>query len=303
MRNRSSHILLGWVAAACGLAGCTPVAAQEPAADAAPDELPPEDLPMSPAALRGRAVYERWCIGCHGDAGRGDGPASAVLDPLPRDFQAGRFKFRSTPSGELPTQDDLVRTITRGLKGSSMPAFPLVPEAERRDVAEYVIHTALRGRAHRIVQAMIEYDGLTLERIRAEKLPEIRKELDDRRRRAQPIGIPPEPEDDAASVERGKAIYATMCLACHGATGVGDGPSAYALRDVRDAQIRPRDFTTGVLRGGDTPQDLFRRMKTGLDGTPMPAFGNPDQDLWDIVHFVLTLRRTDATAGAGETPR
>lgn len=283
---------------------CTPLEAQEPAGPAAkPAGLTAEDLPMNPSAARGRGIYVKWCIGCHGEEGRGDGAAAAMLDPLPRDFQSGRFKFRSTPSGELPTQDDLVRTITRGLKGSSMPAFSLLPESERRDVSEYVIHVALTGRARKIVRSLIEDDGLTMDRIRAEHLPAIREGLEERRRRAQPIGIPPEPANDAASIARGKDLYASMCLSCHGPTGVGDGPSAYALRDVRDAQIRPRDFTTGVLRGGDAPQDLFRRMKTGLDGTPMPAFGNTDQELWDIVHFVTTLRRSPPSTGAQETPR
>jgi cytochrome c oxidase cbb3-type subunit 2 len=92
-------------------------------------------------------------------------------------------------------------------------------------------------------------------------------------------------------VARGKDLYAQKCLSCHGATGVGDGPSSSALRDARDARILPRDFTKGRLRGGESPQDLFRRLRTGLDGTPMPSYDDPDADLWAVVHYVMTLRR------------
>jgi mono/diheme cytochrome c family protein len=96
-------------------------------------------------------------------------------------------------------------------------------------------------------------------------------------------------------VGRGQKIYKELCESCHGATGVGDGPSAYALRDGTDAPIRPRDFTTGVLRGGDAPQDIYRRLLTGLDGTPMPSFdARSASDLWDVVHFVMTLRKGGA---------
>lgn len=277
--------------------GCAPAEAQEPAAapgGAQADGPAADDLPASAAAARGAASYLKWCVGCHGEEGRGDGPAAVFLDPLPRDFQAGAFKFRSTPSGSLPTPDDLLRTITNGLHGSSMPAFPLVPEPERRDLAEHVLHLAQFGRLRIEADSAIAEDGLTMQQFRAERLAAVRERLAERRRAAQPIGIPPETANDAASVARGKELYAKMCLSCHGATGIGDGPSSYALRDGRDAPILPRDFTTGVLRGGDTPQDLFRRMKTGLDGTPMPAFGNPDAELWDIVHFVMTLRRAPA---------
>lgn len=286
------------LAAVCaGLAACGPAAAQEAAS---PEEgLRASDLPMSASARRGRSVYERWCIGCHGDQGRGDGPASVWLDPLPRNFQARKFKFRSTPSGELPTQDDLVRTITRGLAGSSMPAFPLVSEPERRDVAAYVLHLAEFGAARAEADALVREDGVPIEAVRTERMPDILRKLEGMRRRAQPIGIPPETPGGPESEARGRELYRVNCESCHGPTGIGDGPSSWSLRDWMDAPIRARDFTTGVLRGGDAPQDLFRRMRTGLDGTPMPSFERPDAELWDIVHFVQTLRK----AGPAEEVR
>lgn len=288
--RKAARLALPIVAVIVWGAGCTQVEAQEPSTQTRV-RLTPEDVPLGPSAVRGREVYARWCIGCHGAEGLGDGPASAWLDPLPRNFQAGRFKFRSTPSGSLPTADDLIRTVNRGLKGSSMPAFPLLPEQEKKDVAEYVLWLAELGRARVEVESAMSEDGLTLERARAERMPAIRTRLAERRAAAQPIGIPPEPPTSAEDVARGRELYTQKCESCHGATGIGDGTSSSALRDARDARILPRDFTKGRLRGGESAQDIFRRLRTGLDGTPMPSYSDSDQDLWSIVHYVLTLRR------------
>jgi cytochrome c553 len=82
---------------------------------------------------RGREVYMKHCVGCHGETGAGDGPAVARLLTRPRDFTSGIYKFRSTDSGSLPLESDLYRTITRGLSGVSMPSFPL--RAHRDKVA------------------------------------------------------------------------------------------------------------------------------------------------------------------------
>ncbi len=82
------------------------VQAQEPAR---PDEL-----------KAGKFIYERSCAICHGPRGAGDGLAAAQLDPAPRDFTRGLFKFRSTPSGTMPTLEDLARTVTHGVTGTAM---------------------------------------------------------------------------------------------------------------------------------------------------------------------------------------
>jgi mono/diheme cytochrome c family protein len=263
--------------------------AQEPST--APPALTVADWPLSPAEARGRAVYENYCIGCHGAEGRGDGPAARFLDPVPRDFQTGKFKFRSTLFGQPPFESDLMRTVTCGLPGSSMPGFPLVPEIERRDVVRYVLHVAKVGEANRNLAYSAREDGATIDQFRKERLPSLREEIETEYASVKRVTIAPEPAADAASVERGRALFSTTCAACHGARGVGDGTSSYALRDDRSAVIRPRDFTTGVFRSGSTPEDVFTRVKTGLSGTPMPGFANyPDEQIWDLVHVILSLK-------------
>ncbi len=288
-------------------AGAPPVAALPAPAGAAASAalavpaaaLTLADVPPSLPVERGRKVYENWCIGCHGVEGRGDGAAVRFLSPPPRDFQRQRFKFRSTPSGELPTEADLLHVVTCGLNGSAMPGFPLMPDPQKRDVVSYVRYLAEFGLLQAEVDYVMEDEGLTLDQVRGERLAQIREEvLADAYGTAWPVPVTPETENDAASVARGQALYEKQCVACHGASGRGDGSASYHLRDWKDAEIRPRDFTTGVFRAGSAPLDLFLRMRTGLNGTPMPSVSGTDAELWDLVHFILSLKDPTAAHGA-----
>ncbi|MEM7013772.1 MAG: cytochrome c, partial [Verrucomicrobiota bacterium] len=87
--------------------------------------------------LQGRYVYERQCVTCHGRAGRGDGPWAEGLLDQPRNFRLGVFKFRTTPIGFLPTDDDLRRTIRSGVSGTAMPAFKKLSD---RDVNALIVY-------------------------------------------------------------------------------------------------------------------------------------------------------------------
>ncbi|HYS80841.1 MAG TPA: c-type cytochrome, partial [Anaeromyxobacteraceae bacterium] len=88
--------------------------------------------PPDPAAAeRGRSVFNRYCISCHGVDGDGRGPTADWIDPRPRILTSGTFKFRSTPSGKLPTDADLYRTITNGLHHTFMPRWAPTAEMER----------------------------------------------------------------------------------------------------------------------------------------------------------------------------
>lgn len=265
-----------------------------------PSALALSDWAMSPAATRGRAVYARWCIGCHGEQGLGDGKASARLSPLPRNFQKGFFKFRSTPSGALPTEADLMRTITNGLPGSSMPSFELVPELQRRDAVAYVQYLAGYGIAKLEAEVLRDTEKLSAEAIRATRLPQLRAVVAQSFAKAQALAVPPEPAMTAESATRGAERYQRECAACHGKGGVGDGSASETLRDWQGAIIRPRDFTSGVFRAGSTNADLFLRMKTGLNGTPMPSVTGSDQDLWDLAHHIRSLVTAPAATPAKE---
>lgn len=141
-----------------------------------------------------------------------------------------------------------------------MPAFDFLPQEERKKIAAYVL------------------------------------ELADLLEEAEPEPMPASanpPPATAESVAQGKSLYQDLeCFSCHGKLGKGDGPSAPTLKDTEGRPIQARDLTTGVFRGGGERIDLYYRISTGMDGSPMPSFADSleDADRWALVDYVLSLR-------------
>lgn len=210
---------------------------------------------------RGKDLYRRYCLYCHGVKGDGTGENAAWLDPKPRDFTSGTFKCRSTPTGTLPPDSDLFHTVGRGIVNSAMPSwFPLTRE-NRLDLVAYIKTFS----------------------------PRFSKEP-----AGAQLAIPPEPPDTADGVSRGQKLFQKIeCWKCHGQEGRGDGPSASTLTDSKDRPIVPYDFSTGArFKCGETNEDLYRIFMTGLDGTPMPSFADvlKPNEAWDLVHYLRTLQ-------------
>jgi len=208
------------------------------------------------------SVYDANCASCHGKDGRGDGPAAGLLDPAPRDFTRGVYKFRSTSSGSLPGDDDLVRVISAGLPGTSMPAWK----------------SRLTGAQ---IGALVSYVKTFSPRFA--------------KQRPTPITMAPPVAASAGGIDKGRKVYSDLaCGACHGDTGSRSGAVAAALEDERGRAIRAADLTQPwMFRGGATAADIYIRVKTGIDGTPMPAFADTakDADLWNLANYVASLGR------------
>ncbi|MGH2621161.1 MAG: c-type cytochrome, partial [Anaerolineales bacterium] len=215
---------------------------------------------LQPAA--GEAVYQQRCEICHGTAGDGNGPAAANMDPRPRDFRRGWYKIRSTANGQLPTDEDLVRIITDGMPGTTMPAWGavLTPE-ELQSVAEYI-----KGFSRRF-----------------------------ERETPEPVPVLAAPGSSEERIGRGGQLFSgagAECAKCHGLAGRGDGPSAGELVDDFSQPIVPADLSAPwSFRGGPSAEDVYLRLKTGLTGSPMPSYADvlSDDELWDLAYYVDSL--------------
>ncbi|MBV9125885.1 MAG: c-type cytochrome, partial [Planctomycetes bacterium] len=104
-----------------------------------------------PILAHGSQLYRRHCLQCHGLTGDGRGHTAPWINPHPRDFRRGMFKFTSSTeeqgAGRKARREDLLRTLHVGIEGTAMPSFGLLPDTELEDLASYVIHLSLRGEA------------------------------------------------------------------------------------------------------------------------------------------------------------
>lgn len=235
--------------------------------------------PLTAAAQDVAALYRARCAVCHGGEGRGDGPAAPLLAPKPRDFTTGVYKFRSTPSGSLPTEADVFRTITRGLSGTSMPPFAdLLNDTERRALARHVLAFAPPSRPT-----------------------------------AAPLNVPFFNWRPALAVRGEQAYVRAGCATCHGEDGRGEGWRPKS--EGPTGEVPPTNLTEPwSFRGGAQIDDIALRILGGIDGSPMPSFADSvsRNDALVIAAYVLTLGRdpiwrvTDpariATAGVATDP-
>ena len=292
------------------------------------DETTPLVDAVDPFHLKhGARVYNARCAGCHGISGDGEGPAAAYLSPRPRDYRSGVFKFTSTPYGYKPARHDLVRTIRRGAKGTSMPAFPWMSDTDLNAVIDYVVFLSQRGEVERFaIMTSDEYDE--------DEEIDFLDFIDGAESATESWGgaasevvmpVSAEPAFSEETVVSGRRQFLSQgCSQCHGTDGKGQiewlNPEFLAQQEALPESQREKinydvwkepapaaDLTARMLHGGRRPIDIYRRIYTGINGTPMPAFAdvfsNEPEKLWHLVHYVRhIIEGGDPTAGIESLP-
>ena len=222
----------------------------------------------------GKTVYQKWCAGCHGDDGAGAGEGARFMIPPPRDFTGAIYQIRSTASGNLPTDADLMRVIDDGLPGTAMPGWRTrLSDRERRDVMAYIKTFSTFFADSTLKPEPLEF------------------------------GRAPGGGSSEEALRVGRQFYDSIgCQKCHGDQGRGDGPSAPTLKDDAGHPIFAANLHENWrFNGGGTVQDIYHRLRTGLDGTPMPSFSDlleqnflTDEELWRVAQYVRSLSPDEA---------
>jgi DMSO reductase family type II enzyme heme b subunit len=210
----------------------------------------------------GKKLYDQWCAQCHGYEGDADAYATDFVFPKPRDFEFGVFKFRSTPTGESPTDEDIIRSIRKGNPGTSMPGWGRFSDEEVRAIVEYIKEFAPDTFAYE----------------------------------PEPIEIGKAPSCDENMIEKGKeAAKVAKCKDCHGKAGRGDGKKGWdeKFKDDWGYKIYPANYThPWELRNGSSVEDIYRTITTGLNGTPMTSYQDSlsNEERWALACYITSLQ-------------
>ncbi len=185
----------------------------------------------------GAQIYAGRCARCHGVPGKSQG--RGLFDSP--DLSTGTYKFRSTRSGALPRDADILRSVSEGIPGTRMPGFSFLSLADRWALVLYLKSLSSYFEGGEEPEALL---------------------------------VPPAPPETAERVQKGQLWFvAQRCFECHGPQGRGDGPQAKTLKDSQNRPITPASFAAGRFKSGPHPRDWYRTLLTGLDGTPMASYG------------------------------
>jgi len=226
---------------------------------------------------KGKKVYFKRCVWCHGVEGEGDGPSHDRLFTKPRNFIQGTFKIRWTDSGELPRDQDLINTVTHGLTGSAMPAWGDFLKKEEIEAVVQFVKSLVQDRD------FSDEDETMLDTV-TELGP-------------NPWGstAPYHLDIPQEAIDEGKKIMvANKCFECHGGEGAGDGNPT--MKDDWGFPILAASWKEcwnfrGARRNHYDPFNVARTISTGLNGTPMPNFRDKIsiEDRWKLAAFVNSL--------------
>ena len=217
-------------------------------------------------AERGEEIYAKRCIGCHGEEGDGVGAADERLNPPPRDFSLGLYKFKTTAfDDDIPNDGDLVRMIRDGMPGTAMPGWSdVLSEQEILDLVAYI--KTFAGLEEEEATIQIDYGSQIA--------------------------------SSEGSIAKGRPLFEDRCAECHGKSG--KGTATKKLKDDDGARTWPRNLTKPwTFRASNDPKDIFTRATVGIPGTQMPSFADPKskkmlsiEERWHVANYVASLAKT-----------
>jgi len=258
---------------------------------------------------QGSMLYRSNCLHCHGLDGDGRGPTGHWINPHPRDYRQGIFKFASSAqvANRKPRREDLKRVLVNGIEGTTMPSFHLLKDEELEALVSYIIHLSIRGEAEfAVLQELIAdaqqsppppSDPIIL-RVRNKADEIARSWLEAQKTEIKPIKPPEYKSEDErlASAARGYKVYSDKNVACAGCH-LNYGRDAAFRYDAWGTIVKPRNFFSNMYRGGRRPIEVYWRIAGGINGADMapfaknPAAITPEEDaqIWDLISFLNTL--------------
>ena len=227
-------------------------------------ENPSAGTSKYPSLERGLTVYLKQCAQCHGENADGKGVAAPYISPPPRNLTKSQFKLRTTPFGKLPTDQDMMDTLIRGLPNTAMPSWRHLVETDRLSLIKYL--KSISRKFQRFIK---------------------------KKKSHKVLQVPEPPPFSLESTKRGEELFLVNCSGCHGVKGKQDGTSTERIVDLATGAIWPRNLSKPwTFRRGASRKDLYLTLRTGLYGSAMPMFSKritSDKNIWDIVHYVQTL--------------
>ena len=209
-----------------------------------------------------QGTYRRYCVGCHGVLGDGEGENAQWIDPKPRNFTLGIFKCRSTTTGTLPLDSDHLqhhRTGSGQLEHAVVESAFGAATSGSGGLREALLGALCHGKAGSADSNSAQAGG---------------------HRRQNQSG--------AGRVSEGGMLEVPRA---NGKREMDRPPRR--LRTIRTGRFRPITFTMErASNAAPRDEDLYKIFMTGLDGTPMPSWSDnikPDE-AWDLVFYLRSLQ-------------
>ncbi len=228
-------------------------------------------------AEKGKIIYEKRCIWCHGADGDGLGAAEKYLNPPPRSFEDGQYKIKTTQFEDMvPTDEDIYRMVKDGMPGTAMPGWSqLLSEQDMWDVVQYV--KTFAGYDEETAGPQVDYG-------------------------TQVVSSPD-------SIAKGKILFedGDRCVECHGKSGKGSATKG--LKGDLKERTWPRNLTKPwTFLGSNDPKDIFTRVTVGIPGTQMPSFADPKskkklsiEERWNVANYAASLAKTEEVVNPANT--